>query len=516
MASFIEYVLKTGISLAVLYMFYWLFLRKDTHFKLNRVVLVFSILFSAILPSMHIGIFSTPHVFESFRSFTLEFSRIEPLISEGIETNSFPTAEPVNYWKFLLIVYMIGVCTVFARLIYQAIFLHAVSRMSEKINYNGYSIITMNTDMTPFSYFNRIYVPSSKMDEGSFDNIIAHERSHLNQGHYIDLFIIEIMTMFQWFNPVIWLYEKSIKEVHEYLADEDVLSKGEDQGKYQAHLVNQALGGPVFILTSQFNQSLIKKRIMMMKKMKTSHAAKFKVLLILPIVTGLLLAFTMEPARSFSDPDRQNSTITGNVTDESTGMPIPGGIISIRGTTTGTITDKEGNYSIDIGNTIPVLVFSHVGYKSQEIPVESNTKINVQLEREVLAVDFSGGNKLNPNMNSPENKQNSTNANNDLYVVKEELPSYPGGTDALKKYLMDNLRYPSEAKKKGIQGKVMVNFVINAAGAVTDVKIMRGVSSELDAEAMRLVSSVKGWKPASHNGEHLSTAVTMPVEFKIQ
>ena len=119
----------------------------------------------------------------------------------------------------------------------------------------------------------------------------------MTQGHYIDLFIVEIMTVLQWFNPVMWFYEKSIKEVHEYLADEAVLQTGSNRGKYQALLVNQAIGGPVFILTNQFNQSLIKKRIMMMKKMKTSQLAKFKALLILPLIAGLMLAFVNPPAK---------------------------------------------------------------------------------------------------------------------------------------------------------------------------------------------------------------------------
>ena len=106
------------------------------------------------------------------------------------------------------------------------------------------------------------------------------------------------MTVLQWFNPVMWFYEKSIKEVHEYLADDAVLHSGSNQGKYQALLVNQAIGGPVFILTNQFNQSLIKKRIMMMKKMKTSQMAKFKALLILPLIAGLMLAFMNPPVKT--------------------------------------------------------------------------------------------------------------------------------------------------------------------------------------------------------------------------
>ena len=400
-------------------------------------------------------------------------------------------------------------------MIYQAIFLHAVTRLSKKVEYQGYTIIYMNNDMTPFSYFKRIFIPSVHVDETSFDHIIAHEKSHLTQGHYIDLFIVEIMTVLQWFNPVMWFYEKSIKEVHEYLADDAVLQTGSNQGKYQALLVNQAIGGPVFILTNQFNQSLIKKRIMMMKKMKTSQLAKFKALLILPLIAGLMLAFVNPPAKQPGATQGNEKTISGSLTDKFTGSVLPGTAVIIKGTTIGTIADKQGNYSIRVADDKSTLVFSHVGYKTQEIPIAKNAIINVQLETDAMVVDFNNVNEENKNVNTA-NAQKNTGESKDLYVITEELPSYNGGTEALQKFLEANIRYPEEAKKAGIEGKVYVNFIVNAEGRVMEAKIMRSVSPLLNAEALRLTNSMKDWKPGSQHGEKLSMAVTMPIDFKIK
>jgi beta-lactamase regulating signal transducer with metallopeptidase domain len=111
------------------------------------------------------------------------------------------------------------------------------------------------------------------------------------QRHYLDLFIIETLAVIHWFNPVVWFYERSLKETHEYLADEAVLSTGENAGKYKAILVNQAMGGPVFVFTNQFNQSLIKKRIIMMNKIKSPRWAKLKALLFVPLMAAILVAF---------------------------------------------------------------------------------------------------------------------------------------------------------------------------------------------------------------------------------
>jgi len=514
MHNYIEYTVKAGIALTVLYLFYWLLLRKDTHFYLNRFVLVFSVIISLVIPSVRLAPANMP-AFENLPALVIDFSRAESSTLAVPTATAAVNAAGIDYLKIIFIIYIIGALIVFCRLIYQAIFLHAITRLSKRTEYQEYTIVYMNNDMTPFSYFNRIFIPAGHVDETSFDNIIAHEKSHLTQGHYIDLFIIEMMTVLQWFNPVVWFYEKSIKETHEYLADDAVLQTGSHHGKYQALLVNQALGGPVFILTNQFNQSLIKKRIMMMKKMKTSQLAKFKALLILPLIAGLLLAFVNPPAKIPGSAQGSEKTVSGILSDKFTGSGLPGTVVLIKGTNEGTISDKQGNYSIKVPDEKAILVISHVGYKTQEISIAKNVIINVQLEQDAMVIDFNKKNDANVNVN-PENSQNSANDNKDMYMVTEELPSYTGGISALQKFLEDNIRYPEEAKKAGIKGKVYVNFIVNAEGRVIEAKIMQSVSPLLNDEALRLTNLMKNWKPGSQHGETLSMAVTMPIEFKLE
>jgi TonB family protein len=515
MNSYIEYTVKAGIALTVLYLFYWLLLRKDTHFYLNRFVLLFSVIVSLVIPSIRMFQVNVPRVFENIPTLVIDFSKAGTLNQDVPSAIEQAAVTGINFWKTAFIIYMIGAAIVFCRLIYQAIFLHAITRLSKKVNYQGYTIVYMNNDMTPFSYFNRVFIPAAHADESSFESIIAHEKSHLAQGHYIDLFIIEVMTVLQWFNPVMWFYEKSVKEVHEYLADNAVLNSGSNRGKYQALLVNQAIGGPVFILTNQFNQSLIKKRIMMMKKMKTSQLAKFKALLILPLIAGLLLAFVNSPAKLQKAAMGSEKTVSGNLSDRLTGSSLPGTAVVISGTNIGTITDNQGNYLIRVADDKASLVYSHVGYKTQEIPVKNNAIINVQLEVDAMVVDFSKKDDVNVNANESNAKNNSSD-NKDVYRIVEELPSYKGGTQALQKFLEANLKYPEAAKKAGISGKVYVSFMVNAEGKVTDAKIMRSVSPLLNDESLRLTNSMKDWTPGSQNGKKLDMAVLMPIEFKLK
>lgn len=252
---------------------------------------------------------------------------------------------------------------------------------------------------------------------------------------------------------------------------------------------------------------------MMMKKMKTSQLAKFKALLILPLIAGLMLAFVNAPATLQSATRGSEKTITGNLSDRLTGSFLPGTVVVIKGTNTGTIADDHGNYSIRIAEDNATLVYSHVGYKTQEIPVMNNAIINVQLDVDAMVVDFTRENKVNGDVN-PAGAQN--NSNKETYQVVEELPSYKGGTVALQKFLEAGLKYPEEAKKAGISGKVYVSFIVSAEGQVTDAKIMRSVSPLLNDESLRLTNSMKDWTPGSQNGKKQSMAVIMPIEFKLK
>jgi TonB family protein len=513
MNSFIEYIIKSGISLTVLYLLYWLLLRNNTHFRLNRALLLFSLVFSAVMPLIRFDILPVPLTQSGLPDFAVNFS--EPAASSSPEFAK-ASSKVFDVRKIIVLIYIAGMCIACARLIYQAIYLQAISRLSDKQKKDGFTLVSMNTDMVPFSYFKRIYLPTLKVDEHAVGSIINHEKSHLTQHHYLDLFIIEMMSVFHWFNPVVWFYEKSLKEIHEYLADEAVLHTGENAGKYQAILVNQAMGGPVFVFTNQFNQSLIKKRIIMMNKLKSPRWSQLKALLVVPLAAGLLVAFASPQTAAQSSPGGKQITVTGLVTEKNTGEGIPGSAVIIQGTTTGTLTDRDGNYSIEVNNPNAILVFSFVGYKTQAIPVGNNTKINVEFETEVLALDFDKGNQMAaPCGDDQKSKQKAgTGAENEeMYVAVETNPSYPGGTWALAKFLRSNLRYPEAAKGNRIEGIVLVQYTIDAKGAVKDARVMRGLTPELDAEALRVTNLITGWKPGTQNGKSIKRVVSMPVQF---
>ena len=383
MDNIVEYLIKSGIALSVFYLFYWLLMRKSTHFGLSRLTLATSLIASLILPLIKINL--TPEV----------VAANIPVMSMDLSTVVQVVSKPEPFWgirEIVLLIYFSGLTITLFRLIYQSIYIHVIARMSRTITKGKHTIVLVDKDITPFAYFSKIFIPASKMEETSFESILAHEKLHLSQYHFVDLFLIEMVTIIQWFNPIVWLYERSLKEVHEYMADDEVLKQGVSKGNYQALLVNQALGGPVFTISHQFNQSLILKRIVMMTKMKSPQMAKIKVLLFLPLTVILLMAFSnpepiMNPVvekvgtltqhitginilpdnSTFldkTDSEKGKILIKGKVIDASTSKPIEGVSIIIQGATTGTTTDKNGAFKIKSESSDIILIFTHIGFNT--------------------------------------------------------------------------------------------------------------------------------------------------------
>lgn len=112
-----------------------------------------------------------------------------------------------------------------------------------------------------------------------------------------------------------------------------------------------------------------------------------------------------------------------------------------------------------------------------------------------------------------QNKENKVK--DGVYQEVEVMPEYPGGDDALRNDLASNIKYPEEAKKNGIQGKVFVSFVVDEQGKVTNAKIEKGVNPALDAESLRVVNGLKTWKPGKEKGKVVKVAYTIPINYAL-
>ena len=285
MSSFLRYVLEAGVCLGLFYAAYWLFLKKETYFHLNRTFLLLSLLLSFIIPALNVR---SPFLTAPTVKDTTFLSQALPL----------PPGSP-DKTEILLIVYAAGALLFFSRFIFHLVNLLVVVRKNGTRRCNGINIVSVDKEFSPFSFFNIIFINDRSFNEASRQNILAHEEIHIRQYHSLDILLIELVTIIQWFNPFVRPYKKSLQETHEFLADNGVIAQGFSTAKYQLLMFEQHVGAKLFEFANNFKQSQIKRRITMMSKMKSRSAAKLKLLLVLPIASLLVLALAdPKPAKT--------------------------------------------------------------------------------------------------------------------------------------------------------------------------------------------------------------------------
>lgn len=194
---------------------------------------------------------------------------------------------------------------------------------------------------------------------------------------------------------------------------------------------------------------------------------------------------TQEESQMSTD---EKFTLSGTVVDDQT-KPVVGAIIIINDSKKGTVTDRDGKFQLEVsaGDQIHV---SYIGYGTSTMIVNQSL----------------------PNVIIPLKKESE---HDKAYDVVEEMPEFPGGMSAMMQYLAQNIKYPEEAHKKGIQGRVIATFVVEKDGSITNAKVVRSIDPQLDAEALRVVNAMPKWKPGKQGGEAVAVKYTVPVTFKL-
>jgi TonB family protein len=420
MNNLILYLLQSGISLILLYGIYWVFLRQDTFHMVNRIYLVVTVVFSLLFPLLQ---FNLPYNGNEQSTFVVMLDAV----TISATTVQASLLDHLTTFQIITIIYLTGVGIFLVRFLFQLVQLmimihkHGISREE------GLNIVFIDRNYAPFSFFNLIFINRKEVNKGNIKEIITHEQVHIHQRHSVDLIIIELMTIVQWFNPLVWLYRNSIKSIHEYLADEGVLVQGFNVINYQSLLLHQSMGIQVNELTNNFNHSLIKKRIIMMTKNKSNFVARLKVLLVTPVAFFLVVAFTATPmVQSIAQVDKAS--------------------------------DKPKD--------------------TKEVPVVG------QQEEE-------------------------------LFMVVEVMPMFPGGEEARMNYLQSTIVYPESARKAGKQGTVYVQFIIEKDGQVFNPKVLRGFDADCDAEALRVIEGMPNWDPGLQRGKPVRVQFNMPIKFTL-
>ena len=311
--------------------------------------------------------------------------------------------------------------------------------------------VTGNTALSPFSWMH--YIVMNRSDYEAHDAaILAHERGHIRLRHSWDLLFVDLLTALQWFNPAMWMLRSDLRAIHEYEADGEVLSLGINARQYQYLLISKAAGIGGYSLANGISHSTLKNRINMMLHKKSNRTSLLKLFALVPIV-GITLALNARTVNDYvyDGPQKQN--------------PVKKG---------------KKNTTIKVG--------------TQEIKVTEAPK-----DDKAAAVT----------MNVVEDEQNATD--DKVFDVVENMPEFNGGMGALMQYLSDNIRYPEE---KDIQGRVIVSFVVDKDGSISNAQVVKSVHPSFDAEALRIINNMPKWIPGTQNGKPVNVKYVVPINFK--
>lgn len=280
----IRYLLMSGCSLACFYTVYWLFMRRDTTFRINRVYLLAATIISFACPFF-------PVHFQTTSPLAPMAILLDPVIitPEVIKTS---TSNHIQWLEIVAVIYLTGVFIFTVRFLFQLVQLLLLIRKTGITRRHGMRMVLVNRGYSPFSFFHLLFIRSATIDHDLLPAVIEHEKVHMRQWHSADLILMEVTTIIQWFNPFAWMIQRSVKTVHEYLADEGVLQKGIGVSTYRQMIFDQSLGLPLNNLTNHFNVSLIKNRIIMMTKSRSVKMAGLKAIVALPVFFAILFFFS--------------------------------------------------------------------------------------------------------------------------------------------------------------------------------------------------------------------------------
>lgn len=449
-----QYLIQSSACLAALYLVYWLFLRRETFFSVNRFFLVTAALLSMVIPLVRFSLYDLGPV----RSVVIY---LDPVIITPEKIGQV-TSGYGNLVQTAWIIYITGVVIFMARFLFQIGQLIYIAKRHEVSRGDGINLVLVDQSCSPFSFFHYVFVNRRQDQDDEISTIIRHERIHVLQWHSADMIIMELLIIVQWFNPFAWFIGRSIKTVHEFLADEGVLKNGFNATDYQELLLTRASGIQVNNLTNNFNVSLLKKRIIMMTKTRSTVWARWKIMLALPAFMAVLFLFsTSSFSRIMAQQVSQNS---GN---EQVKVTLAKADVQSTGQQTGQ-TEKKSEKKQQVIYTAPV---------------------------------------------KPDNKSGEDGG--PVFSTVEKQPSFSGGQEGLVKFLSENIKYPALAMKNKVEGTVFVTFVVKADGSVASVKVLRGIGSGCDEESVRVVSMMPKWNPGTTKGEAVNVQFNLPIKFKL-
>ena len=386
---------------------------------------------------------------------------------------------------------------------------------SPKRKMSGCTAVFTGRDQGSFSFFRYAFFPNENVDP----DIMRHEMSHISHRHSWDILFAEVMMILQWFNPFIYLYKKELQSLHEYQADRDVVATGVDKKNYMMLILQQCTAVDFSKMSNNFSLILTKKRIKMITKNEKAKGLWWRLLATLPVLAILMIANTKVTAQEKTTESQRITVEMGQfeIYDDD-GFPM-----LLKDTI---IYNEDGSYVkcetsdsdvLDPNTGEPLKKMTITTHKADGSPanhmslhweIQGDTTLYTaepfSITEESLGILLGGLSALE-----------DVPSNDTVFNIVEEMPKFPGGDEAMFKFIAENVKYPEKAKDENISGRVFISFVIEKDGSVSNVKVLRGIGGGCDEEAARVISSMPKWKPGKQKGEFVRVSYQIPIMFKL-
>lgn len=553
MTPFLLYMARASLYLAIFYAFYLLVMRRTSLFRFNRAALLLGTVLCHLLPLLRLR--------------TVELPATEPMTAElPAREAAVPVSAAAAPFPWLTVLYLTGIAAVLLLCLLSALRMLRLIRQGTPEPCEGCRLTLVDRDIPSFSWGRRIVM--SRPDYEKHPAILAHEKQHIRCRHSLDVLLMTAVAALHWFNPLVWIARAELRLLHEYEADEGLLNQGIDATQYQLLLVRKAVGEQRFSLANGFNHDKLKQRINMMQQKPTSGWMRLAYLALLPFLAGTM--FLCNPVRAHVQNPAQSPR--GIIADDelaampdTTGRTVPFSLIEQKPTFQGGDANVFNKWvqanlvypkeAAEAGVQGRVMVAFDVCDDGVVRGVKVLRGVNELLDAEAVRVITSSpkwepgiqdgkpvkvtyqfpvifmlrDNKVTLGSETRSIDQETgqeTHSFQKLSVENdrpdsisfsqvEQMPSFQGGDiNVFSKWVSQHLNYPEDAKKGGIQGRVMIAFDVCEDGVVRNVKVLRGVNESLDAEAIRVISSSPDWKPGIQDGKPVKVTLQFPVIFK--
>ena len=532
MTDVLMYALKSAFVLFLLYVPYTLLLHRDSFFRLNRFVLLGVLLLSLVLPLCNVSWLSMD------RQPVVHAAQMQ-MVEIGIPVNVLPQNDVVDemaeasvpssftLFGLLTLIYIIGMAVVLLLRLWQMGSLRLQLRRGSlwRHSEDGITVYCHADRVAPFSWMNSIVISEEDYAESGRE-IILHETGHIRFRHSWDVLLLTLVQMVQWWNPLAYMAGISLRDVHEYEADDYVLRQGVSASAYQMLLLKKAVGYGSYTFANNFNHSLTKKRITMMRKSKSNPWMRSKALYVIPVAALALSAFATpeivspiegmvsEPeskgmenyltSQTAMEENRQNAA-----TMEILKTPVAGNRLPADATYY--VDGEKMERGIAVRRIVDgreVVLITRKGENGKETVTVVGSSKNDAVDEAKALLRKEGVQKLDV-------KKEGANDNDSIYNVVSENAEFPGGNMAASNWISKNMTYPEECRKQGIEGRVVIKFVVNKDGSIVDAEAVKSPHPALAEEGLRVVKSMPKWKPAKEGGKVVRSRFNIPIVFKL-